>query len=188
MPERRELKLVQQAYPCDTNYFDRTLLTISQVKSKGREVCPNFSICRKTPGNCAHRYGTLVAGYVMQGGDLKSELLDFAAEAPDLNGEYWDSQDRAAFELIRGKARIIRAVERFTRIVLLEDPDKSVFDACSKCNGIKLTKVVVDSGRDGVGPLSGSGRTRRRNAVYCPSCDPEPRNGTFEEGTIEDLI
>ncbi len=57
-----------------------------------------------------------------------------------------------------------------------------------KCEGVKLETTVIDSGRDGVNPLSGSGRTKRRSVVYCPSCDPKPKNGTFEEDLIEYIL
>ncbi len=187
MPERRELRLVEKASPCDTNYFDKTLLTISQARQRGKELCPNYNECVSHPRNCALRYGVLVAGYVMKGGNLKSELLEFSEES-HTNEAYWNSVDRINFNLVQGKGKNIRAVERFARIVLLEDPDKSVFETCPKCQGVKLETTVVDSGRDGVGLLSGSGSTRKRSVIYCPSCDPKPRDGTFDENTIENFI
>jgi hypothetical protein len=180
MSKRRELALVEQGSPCDINYFDRSLLTVEQAEQRGKELCPNYDECIAHPKNCALRYGLDVAKYVMKGGSLRSELLEFA-EQEHTNGIYRNSNDRCDFSLIRGRSQTIKAVERFSRIVLLEDPDKSVLESCPKCNGAKLEAIVVDSGRDGVSPLSGSGRTRRRAVDYCPSCDPKPQGGTFDE-------
>ena len=187
MTERRELKLVEKASPCDTDYFDRELLTFRQRVEKSSDYCPNVSECQRNPGHCALKYGVIVAKYVMSGGNLKSELLEFSEE-PQTNEAYWNSIDRKTFSLVRGKVQIMQAVERFARLVLLEDPDQSVFENCPRCDGVRLETTVIDSGRDGVGPLSGSGRTRKRFVAYCPSCDPKPQGGTFEEGLIEDFI
>ena len=184
MPERRESILVEQGSPCDINYFDRSLSTIEQARQRGEEICPNYDECVKRPKNCALRYGLEVAKYVMRGGNLRSELLELS-EQEHANGIYWNSNDRCDFSLVREKPQIIKAVERFARIVLLEDPDKSVFETCSQCNGIRLETTVIDSGRDGVFPLSGSGRTRRRAVTYCPNCDPKPQGGTFDENEAD---
>ena len=187
MAERRELRLVQQASPCDTNYFNRNLLTVEQALGRGKDYCPNYSECQKHPRNCALRYGAIVAKFVMQGGNLKNELLEFSQESHTTE-QYLDSVDRKDFKLIQGKGKVIRAVEGFAKIVLLEDPFQSVFSLCEKCEGAKLEVTVTDSGRDGIGLLSGSGRTRRRNVVYCPGCDPVPRDGTFQEDIASDLV
>lgn len=184
MPERREFALVEQGSPCDVNYFDRSLLTLAQARRRGKEICPNYDECKQHPKHCALRYGLEVAKYVMEGGTLKSELLEFA-EQGHTNGIYRNSNDRHDFSLVRGRPQIIRAVERFARVVLLEDPDKSVFESCSKCDGVRIETIVIDSGRDGLFPLSGSGRTRRRTVSYCPNCDTKPQGGTFDEN--EDL-
>ena len=190
MVERRELRLVQQGSPCDNNYFDRSLLTITQARQIGRNPCPNYTICRQPLGDCSLcslRYGAEVAKYVMQGGDLRTELLEFS-QVPHIVEEYWNSVNRRDFKLIKGKAQVIRAVEGFARIVLLEDPFQSVFPICEKCEGAKLEITVIDSARDGVSPLSGSGRTRTRNVIYCPSCESVLRGGTFEESILDDLV
>ena len=137
---------------------------------------------------CALGYGQMVASYVMKGGSLKNELLEFL-EAPHVKTQkYWNSVDRRSFHQVQGKARVVRAVEGFARVVLLEDPFESSLDTCKKCDGIKLEKTVTDSGRDGVGLLSGSGKVRSRLVSYCPDCEPEPRNGTFEESVVDDLF
>ncbi len=187
MPERRELKLVEKASPCDTNYFDKELLTFRQRAERSSDYCPNVSECQTNPSHCALRYGVMVAKYVIAGGNLKSELLEFSQQS-HTKELYWNSDNRKDFNLIQGKAKVIRAVEKFARIVLLENPDQSVFETCSRCKGARLETTVVDSGRDGIGSLSGSGKTRKRLVTYCLSCDSKPTNATFKEDVIADIL
>lgn len=180
MSDKRDPLLIHRASPCDTNYFDSSLLTLDQSRERGREFCPNYGSCSETPRACALRQGVDVARYVLKGGDLRSELLDLERDVPELaTNEYWDSQDHKTFSLIRGKARVMRAIERFARVILLEDSNQSAFSSCEKCEGVKLAKAVTDSERDGLGSLTGGGKVRRRVIDYCPTCDPVPRNGTF---------
>ena len=83
---------------------------------------------------------------------------------------------------------MLKAVERFARVILLENPDESVFPSCERCDGVRLKTTVIDSGRDSVGHLSGSGRVRKRNVQYCPDCEPKPQDGTFDETLVDELF
>ena len=51
-----------------------------------------------------------------------------------------------------------------------------------------METTVIDSGRDSVGHLSGSGRVRKRNVQYCPDCEPKPQDGTFDETLVDELF
>jgi len=197
MPQR-ELNLVQQAKSCDTNYFNRDLLTWGQRVEGGSNYCPNVPEC--TPNvpectakssHCALKYGTMVAGYVLKGGTLRGELYDFFNDASNegfINEEFWTSDDRTVFRKEKEKGKLLKAVERFARVILLENPGESVFPSCERCDGVRLETTVIDSGREGVGNLSGSGKTRRRTVSYCPDCEPKTRDGTFEENLVDELF
>ena len=133
----------------------------------------------------------MVAGYVLKGGTLKGELYDFfnyASKEGFINAEFWTSDDRVNFRKEKGKSKLLKAVERFARVVLLQNPEESIFPNCDRCDGVKLETYVIDSGRDGVGLLSGSGKTRRRTVSYCPDCDPKPRDGIFDESIPDNLF
>jgi hypothetical protein len=176
----RERRLIEDGSPCDTNYFDQNLLTVRQAQERGPQPCQNYAQCRGNSVYCTLNHGMAVAKYVVKGGTLQGELSDYIGEA-DLHEEFLHSVNGRDFEKIKGKGKIVRAVEYFARVVLGMDPFESIFPKCEKCDGIRLTKEVIDSIHDGPFPLSGSGRTRRRSAEYCPDCDPEPRNGIIKE-------
>ena len=98
--------------------------------------------------------------------------------------EFWDSNG-GEFVRLNGKARILRAIERFARVVLLENPDESVFPTCETCQGSKLEETVYDSVHidfGGGGPRgAGTGETRARTVQYCPTCDQKPQGGIIRE-------
>ena len=168
MPQK-ELNLVQQAESCDTNYFNRDLLTFSQRVQQRSNYCPNVPECTAKSSHCALKYGTMVAGYVLKGGTLRGELYDFFNDASNegfINEEFWTSDDRTVFRKEKEKGKLLKAVERFARVILLENPGESVFPSCERCDGVRLKTTVIDSGRDSVGHLSGSGRVRKRNVQY----------------------
>jgi hypothetical protein len=179
---KREKGLILKGSPCAIDYFDKNLLTIQQAIAKGRTYCPSFQAC-DNPNNsiyCALRSGLEVAQHVVNGSTLEQELKEFS-EADFLNGKFRNSLDGKEFYIDKGKAKFIGAVEKFARTVLLIDTSESVFPQCEKCNGVKLNKTVYDSIHDGPFPLSGSGKTLRRDVEYCPDCDPEPRGGFLKE-------
>lgn len=184
----REKDLILKGSPCNVNYFDRKILTIQQAVRKGKTYCPNFETCNNQTKDiyCLLRSGLEVAQYVAKGSSLEKELDDFS-QADFLEEECWNSMDGKKFEIIKGKAKVLAAVERFARIVLLMNPFESVFPRCKKCTGIKLTKEVYDSIHDGYFPLSGGGETKRRSVEYCPECDPEPRGRIIKEDADEEF-
>jgi hypothetical protein len=175
----REKDLILKGSPCDVNYFDRNLLTIQQAVAKGRTYCSNFKVCETKNTYCSMRSGFEIAQNVVKGSTLEKELGDFS-EADFLKEECWNSREGKKFDLVKGKAKWLDAVERFARIVLLMNPSESVLPRCEKCYGVKLTETVIDSVHDGSFPLSGSGRTKRRDVKYCPECDPKPRGGIIK--------
>ncbi len=172
----REKRLIIEASPCDTNYFDKTLLTVEQATGKDREYCTNYNQCKNGGISCALKYGWQMASHITKGSTLQKELREFSM-APFLDEEFWNSVNGKEYTRIKGKGKVLRAVEGFARIVLLMDPFQSVFPSCKKCGGVKLEKEVIDSIHDGPFPLSGHGQTKKRVVGYCPDCEPEPQGG-----------
>lgn len=184
----REKRLILDGSPCDMNYFDRNLLTIQQAGEKGRTYCSNFEICHNETKDvyCLLRSGLEIAQHVVKGSTLEKELRGFS-EADFLEQECRISPDGKKFDIIKGKAKALDAVERFARTVLLMNPSESVLPRCENCYGVKLTKEVYDSIHDGLFTLSGSGKTQRRAVEYCPECDPEPRGGIIKRDSSEEI-
>ena len=186
----REKRLIVEGSPCDTNFFDSTLLTVQQAKERGKDYCPMRETCKTENVMCALRYGWEVASYVAKGGTLAGELAEFG-QAPFLKEGFRNSVNRRDFTIIENdKAAVLRAVEGFAKVVLLEDVHESQYSDCDKCGGAKLSKTVHDTVRDGHFPLSGSGRTQSRSVEYCPKCDGEPRGQAIdpEEDYEMDII
>ncbi|MBT4166355.1 hypothetical protein HOE04_04925 [archaeon] len=186
---KRELKLVQDGSPCGVDYFDRDLLTVQQALEKGQSICSNYSRCDGDDYMCTMRMGLQVAGYAMQKGDLKKELYDFYEQASRegwLNKAFWDSVNRREFKKIKGKGNILRAVEGFAKVVLLEDPFESVLSSCEKCEGIKLEKVVRNSVWVRGMRCAGTGEVVSKEIAYCPDCNNEPKNGIVYEDELGD--
>ena len=183
----REKRLIIEAPPCDTNYFDKTLLTVEQAIERGREYCANRNTCKERQIYCALKYGQEMAKHVVKGSTLEEELREFSI-VTFLNEKFWNSVNGKEYTIIQGKGKVLRAVEGFARIVLLMDPFQSVLPSCKKCNGAMLTTTVFDSIHDGPFPLSGSGKTRKRVVTYCPDCDSEPKGGFITGDEAEENI
>jgi len=184
----REIRLIEQGSVCYTDYSNPHILTVADAKYSGKSPCPNIPQCNTAGIVCALDCGRQVAAHVARGKSLKSELYEFS-KVPFIDEELWNSLDRVNFTRIKGKAKVLRAVEGFARIVLLEDPFESVLPTCEKCEGAKLEHEVYDSIHEGHITCAGSGRTKRRMTLYCPDCDPLPRGGIIHgEPDSEDEI
>lgn len=184
----REKRLILEGSPCYNNYFNRELLTVDQAIMRGKEPCPNLEECNTESKDiyCLLRSGLEIAQYVVKGSTLEKELGDFS-QAEFLEEECRDSRDRKKFEIIKGKAKVLAAVERFARTILLMNPLESSLPRCGECMGVKLTKELYDSIHDGPFPLSGSGRTKRRSVEYCPECESEPRGDIIKVDPNQEL-
>ncbi|MCR4284553.1 MAG: hypothetical protein NUV97_00730 [archaeon] len=179
---QREKRLILDGSPCDTNYFDRTLLTLAQARGRGREICPRYNECNTHPGPyCSLQSGLDIAKYVVQGQTLEKNVRDFSVAGDFLNDPFIYSVNRRDFPVAQGRARFVRAAEGFARVVLLMDPFESTTGDCDKCLGPKTKTSVIDSIHDGPFPLSGSGRTIQREVEYCADCEPTPCGGFLKE-------
>ncbi|MBI2628520.1 hypothetical protein HYW74_00360 [Candidatus Pacearchaeota archaeon] len=185
--DTRERRLIVEGSPCDTNYFDKSLLTFADAQERGRQMCANYEECQRKPMDCALRYGLEVAKYVTKGSTLEAELAEFS-QAPFLDNLFWDSENRMEFIKLNGKARFLKAVERFARSVLLMDENVHVLPHCNSCDGVKLTTTVYDSIHDGLQELSGSGKTKPRVVQYCPECEQEPRGQIIPVNPLDEIV
>ena len=164
--------------------MDATLLTAEEAvrRQETREdYCPSFQDCEKDERLCVHQIGLKVAQYVKKGKSLKDALLDLAeADFFNPNEEFRDSENRREFVIINGsnKAVLLRAVEKFARYALGMNPNESFLNQCTRCYGSLLEEIVYDSVHLKIrAPGVGTGETKARKVIYCPSCDPKPIGG-----------
>jgi len=172
----RELPLVEQGTQCYVNFFDPNMASIYLAQEAGKQHCANQDPCNSGGIYCALETGRQVAMYVMKGQSLKSALIDLA-DAPFIKEEYWNSLDGKEFSRNQGKAKFLRDAEGFARVVLGIDPFESVFNPCGTCEGSMLVETVTDSIHEGYIRCAGSGRVKRRDVEYCPTCEPVPQGG-----------
>jgi len=185
---QRELELIEKGTPCYINYFDENLLTVEQGRKAFEQrgyVCPNMTQCESSKIPCLLRVGLEMAGYVQKGSNLRKELMK-VSNVDWLDENCWASKDGKVVTRIRGKSNSLKAIEYFARVVLLEDTSESVLNECKQCRGVKLEEEVHDSVwfKDGPGPCSGGGETRKRVVEYCPNCEKKPRGGIIMDDSL----
>ena len=185
MPEEkpsRERDLILKGSPCDINYFDKTILTVGDAMKRGGDRCPAYGECNSPESSycCVLRTGFEIAQHILRGSNLKYELKDLSKA--DFTGErFRNSVNRMEFRIEQGKGKFLAAAEGFARVVLLMDPFESVLLKCEQCGDVKISETVYDSIHDGPFPLSGSGKTIRRDVQYCPTCEKKPVGGFLKE-------
>lgn len=186
MANERELELVEKGTPCYIDYSNKNLLTVKELLDRGYEECSNLKICEDTKIACVLRVGIDVARKVVKGSDLKTELNTLAHQ-DWIENEFWYSKDREEFTKIKGRSNALRAIESYSRIVLLQDTSKSILTECGKCGGVKLEETVSDSVwfRNGPGPCAGTGETRGRTVEYCPNCEEKPLGGIVYQEDLD---
>ena len=193
MVKKRELDLVKKGTPCYIDYSNKNLLTVKDVLDRGYEECSNLKVCGDTKIPCVLRVGIDLARNFIKGRDLKKELYVIANQdwVSKEDQEFWYSEDRKDFTKIKGRSNVLRAIEKYANIVLLQDTSKSVLSDCKQCGGVKLEETVSDSiwFKNGPGPCAGTGETRGMTVEYCPNCEEKPVGGiVYQEDMIEDEI
>lgn len=126
----REMELIKNASPCDTNYNDKSIQTISDAKKKGRVFCSNLKECKERGIFCTLNLGRRMAQYVIEnkqnykqdlGNALENEGKDFLKEHPE--GKFWIKKDNK-WSITEGKHNAIDYIKEFAITVIDEDPSK----------------------------------------------------------------
>lgn len=126
MKKMREMGLIKNAGPCDTDYTDKSIQSLSDAKKKGRVLCSNLEECQKKGIFCTLNLGWRMAKFVMVdkkilGSSLESERQGFLQEHPE--GKFWVKQD-GKWSVIEGKVNVINDITNFIITVIDEDPSK----------------------------------------------------------------
>lgn len=191
---KKETKLLLDASPCDTNFYEGGPTTVVEAKKIGKSNCPHLSKCLANHHQCIMRSGVLVAGFVAsQGntiedeveGDFKKEIL---GEIPK-EGLVW-SPDRKKFTFITDKKEILSKVKEFATLALFGERDpqlsKEMLSSSSRRRGtltqhpVSTDGVSIDAGetairaaanvkRDGGVPIHACGARSYRDCP-CGTC------------------
>jgi hypothetical protein len=120
----RERRLIKEGSPCDTDFTDKTMQSVSDAKKMGKVLCPNLEQCRKrsfTEGiQCYRRVAQEMAGFIL---DRKSpfeqavqeEKGEYLSYAPD--GDFWVCRD-GEWQVVKGKKNAVQDIVDFARAII----------------------------------------------------------------------
>jgi len=96
----REKRLIKEASPCDTDFTDKSVQTVSDARAKGRVLCPNHAVCKernvRETLNCSRQIAQQFAVHVLDNSNpfheaLQEEVHDLINELP--RGKIWVFRD-----------------------------------------------------------------------------------------------
>ncbi|XOB40907.1 MAG: hypothetical protein ACKKMW_02460 [Candidatus Nealsonbacteria bacterium] len=140
----REIELIKSASPCDTNYNDKSIQTISDAKKKGRILCSNLKECQEGGIFCTLNLGWRMAQFVIEGEQdlgktLESESKDFLKEHP--KGKFWIKKDDE-WSVVEGKSNAIDYIKKFAINVI--DEDSSKFKPAKRAIFEKPSDIIIN--------------------------------------------
>ncbi len=140
----KERQLILRASPCETNIYADGPETIEEVKKLGKCLCPNHAVCSRgfstlRIDGCIMQMATKVAQYVLKGGTLDGEMLDFSREFDFGNGMFW-SPDRKTFETIADKGSAVEKVRSFAKSLI--DQTERTSAKSSRTNSGSFTSLA----------------------------------------------
>ncbi len=92
----REERLIKEASPCDTDFTDKSVQTISDAKARGRVLCPNHAVCKERNAKetiyCSRQIAQQFAIHTLNNRNpfhqaAQEEVKDLMNELPD--GKIW---------------------------------------------------------------------------------------------------
>lgn len=177
----RAKDLIEQGTPCMVNFYDKSIQTIQDAKSKGPVYCRRWDQCQKDAGpgkkySCAIRMAELVAKEVAKGSTIEKEMKIFRKEAITINHKGWITPD---LQIETDFNNVCNHVRLFTEIILdLQEGEERYISEkkvpvakCPKCKEGKLyfEERVPDSfGPNAPFSLAGSGSII--NVYKCDKC------------------
>lgn len=121
----REIELIKNASPCDTDYTDKSIQSLSDAKKKGRMLCSNLEECQEGGIFCTLNLGWRMAKFVIEGEDLEktleSEGEDFLEEHPQ--GKFWTKKN-GEWSVVEGKSNAIDYMKEFVITVIDDEMEK----------------------------------------------------------------
>ena len=111
----RSERFIENTSPCDTDYRDKSLQSLGDVRGKGQVFCPNLAECKrrsvKENIHCSLKHARIMASHIAASKEkglkefmltIKNEKKKFLRFAP--KGRYWVSKD-GIWEVVRNKEK-----------------------------------------------------------------------------------
>lgn len=118
----REIELIKEALPCDTDYTDKNIQSVSDARVKGRTVCSNYEECNRRSSaegiQCSRRCAQQMAGFIMDRllstesfkKAIVAERKDYLERAPE--GKFWVFRNKK-WGVFLGKENVINDIVNF---------------------------------------------------------------------------
>jgi hypothetical protein len=116
----RDKKLIQQGSPCDMDFFDKSIQTIEDAKSK-RKVCEKLRFCNTNNVACYRRFGLMLAKYALENDtvDIEEALQVEKRDAlENYNADKFLLFKDGAWKIVHDIESVIDEVVEFARVVI----------------------------------------------------------------------
>jgi hypothetical protein len=116
----RQASVIKELNPCDNDYTDESLQTISDAKTRGPVYCDNVEKCQKTGIYCCRKAAQQMAEYILNSKKsfwqaVEQEKKDFLKMGSE--GKYWVFRD-GKWQIVEGKKNAIEDIVKFALIMI----------------------------------------------------------------------
>lgn len=126
----REKSLIKEGSPCDIDFLDKDIQSLSDAKKKGQVFCPNLKQCLelKTPIGCSRRIAQEMADFILERLEsnlsleeaIQREKEDYLRLAPA--GELWVCRN-GKWQVVQGEeGNVVEDIVAFALIILDRQP------------------------------------------------------------------
>ena len=124
----REKRLIREGSPCDTDYTDRVMQSVSDARKKGEVFCPNLKQCKKQSTaesiQCYRRVAQEMAGFILDRKSpfeeaIQEEKKGYLSDAPD--GKFWVCRD-GGWQVVEGKRNVVDDIVAFALVIIDMQP------------------------------------------------------------------
>ena len=126
----RNRELILKIPPCDADYTDPSIQTISNVIIRDSTPCTNLRECINRSKieeiQCTRRIAHQMAGFILKSRldfprAVEGERTEWAENTPD--GKFWVNRD-GKWQIIQGKENVINDIVAFAEMIIDRRPDE----------------------------------------------------------------
>lgn len=120
----REKRLIKEGGPCDTDFTDKSIQSVSDAVTRGRVFCPNRSQCEKRNVQetiyCSRQVAQQFAVHILNNRNsfsqaVQEEMSDLINELP--GGKFWVFRDEQ-WQIVDMKDNVINDIVQFALIMI----------------------------------------------------------------------
>lgn len=125
----REKSLIKKGSPCDIDFLDKDIQSLSDAKKKGQVFCPNLKQCQElnTPIGCSRRVAQEMADFILERLEsnlsleeaIQREKEDYLRLAPA--EKLWVCRN-GKWQVVQGGGNVVEDIIAFALIILDRQP------------------------------------------------------------------